>query len=269
MIVNKCKEINCVDRLSKVDFVKSMALLNQQSTTATSLLIYTRYIRYEKNYDIQIDTLKSLYNVNASSVSNKEDFLNVINKIRTFPTNLPLEFVDEYFTLITNQFINVNMELDVSIESLFTDIEELFQFEDFVQHPLLKDYINYICSIIELNNTNADKLINLVEENKEIQDNEVLYLIPIIYIANTCFLLGMSKDVIELKKRLLTCNNIIIDSTDTNYKDIENIVNNSYKFDINLQINIYFFSFEVNSYSKLYPKVTVFKLKDNRYLINP
>lgn len=254
-------DINNVDFYTREAYINMVRLMSAKTTTGLSI----EYIPSLFSFDHKIDT--EFYNKHLELVSLDQpaDLINYIYKIRDTDTTFPVNILDTYITDRINFYLRQVLGFTFRIENSFTDIEELFNIPDVINHPNIKDLLKNIELYLNLNYNNKHVLTKHIEE--EVKENDGLYYYPIVLLDIIPVAALGHKCYYNHKQIIANSNNTLIEKDSLLGKIFTNIVNTNDKIKY---IGYFILYINLNTYNilsnKSYPVVCK---HDGNFVLNP
>lgn len=181
-----CEDVNNVEFASRESHIRAHAMFNQQLTTGISVEAIPSFIVGEEEIEEDFYTTKFPILESSGQEPTADDIARYINSFTKLDTEFPLEIsFDRYFTEKINYYVKYVMDLDIQMDSSFTDILDLYQMPKIISNPAFKKLNKYLTTLININFNNRDKLNQLLKESKENKNGLIQYAIPLLDIIPT------------------------------------------------------------------------------------
>lgn len=214
--------------LNKYNNIMSEAILANEKIVGGALSFHVRYIK--DTLDLNYNMLSSIFSIKDQLDPNR-GYLNLINLAEYFKAQEPnviIDFINGLLTSHVNYYINNVMDIKVNIDDFFMDVEELIPIlETRVNKTYLHNMYNLIYDILVYNHKYSKTIMDLIEEDKTILDDDVvLYIIPLIYITPLAAIVGD----FPLSNKLNTVSVITLENDPNEHNSLIEIYNKSELF---------------------------------------
>lgn len=195
MKIVKCNDIYSVDSISMQDIIYGKAMLNKTSTVGTIASITAIFSSRPIDQELDLSRFNDLFK-GGENINTPQDLVEFIDKLKDEEI-YPLDRLDDFLTHYVNQYLLTNYVSKESwyIDSVFTDLGDLFQIPSITDSLAVKRMIKFFSKLFYINYNNRDRLKEILEEEKEEDTtlNRLLYPIPVIVINPVCGLHGFDK----------------------------------------------------------------------------
>lgn len=193
MKIVKCNDIYSVDSISMQDIIYGKAMLNKASTVGTVASISAIFTSIPIDQELDLSRLNELFQ-GGENINTPQNLVEFIDKLKDEQI-YPLDRLDDFLTHYANQYLLINQDKGWYIDSVFTDLGDLFQKNEVTETLSCKRMIKFFSKLFFINYNNRDRLREILEEEKEEDTtlNRLLYPIPVIVINPVCGLHGYDK----------------------------------------------------------------------------
>jgi hypothetical protein len=193
MEIIKSNDIYSVDSISMYDIIYGKAMLNRVTTTGTVINISSIFISTPQDQSLDLEKFNEEFQ-GGEAIDTPQELVKFISKLKGSFV-YPLDRLDNFLTHYVNLYLNNIFKSGYTIESVFTDLEDLFSIDEVVNAPGMKRMIKFFSKLFSTNYSNRERLKEILGEEKEVDEtfNRVIYPIPVLIINPVCGLIGFSK----------------------------------------------------------------------------
>lgn len=235
MQIIKSNDIYSVDSISLQDIIYGKAMLNKASTVGTIVNVSAIFTGYPLEQPLDLENFNESFK-GGEKITTPEELANFIVKLQDDFT-YSLDRLDDFLTHYVNSYLYYNMKSTLTIESVFTDIEDLVKMPQVANTLGMKRMVTFFSKLFSINYNNRVRLREILEEEKEVDEQigRIIYPVPVLIINPVCGLIGFSKtnDASMTRFRnFLDSNEIskVVCQNDSFYPILEDIRNASNEF---------------------------------------